>query len=104
MILHPGQPNKAYTALQLEEIGCGVVTTIRRRYAKVSTEQLTTIIVKNNKTVCYPFDLLTEKDQLKVSMYEAVNESETAKAIVKEFDEAYNKALELSPVDRKSVV
>lgn len=98
MILHPGQPNKAYTALQLEEIGCGVVTTIRRRYAKVSTEQLTTIIVKNNKTVCYPFDLLTEKDQLKVSMYEAVNESETAKAIVKEFDEAYNKALELSPV------
>lgn len=87
MIRHPGQPENAYTASQLAKAGCGVDTTIRRRYAKVSEDRLTTIIVNNNKTICFPFDLLTEQDQLKVSMYEAIHDRENTAQRIKILDE-----------------
>lgn len=87
MIRHPEQPDNTYTARQLEIIGCGTFSGIRRRYSNISNDQRISISVENNNTDGFPFDLLTESDQHKVSMYEAVNCKELEAARIKYLDE-----------------
>lgn len=76
MELHPGQPDNAYTAVQLELMGCGNDSSIRRRYfikqgGLFSDDQLIPFTVKNKATSLIPFDLLTSEDQDKVIYYRA---------------------------------
>lgn len=81
MNCYPGQPDKTYTAAQLEKMGCGTYSGIRRRYKELSKDQLYKIVVSNNRTDCYPFHLLTAKDQANVRKYEHEQDLATLKAI-----------------------
>jgi transposase InsO family protein len=70
---------RAYSVAQLEEIGCGIDTTVRRRYfpeqgGSLTVEQFIYIVVKNKPTRHIPFHLLTAKDQGKVSAWETKQE------------------------------
>ncbi|MBJ6800205.1 transposase domain-containing protein [Geomonas propionica] len=65
----PGRPTKAYSAKQLEVMGCGKDTTVRRRYSGIK-DQAEVRIVENNNTLFYPFRLLTKADQTTVNAYE----------------------------------
>lgn len=69
MTRHPGQPDNTYTASQLNEIGCGHDTSIRRRYSDLTSAQVSKITVSNKKTNCYPFHLLNPNDQTKVNTW-----------------------------------
>lgn len=84
---HSGQPDNTYTARQLEKIGCGTFSGIRRRYSNIPEEQRDKIIVENKSTDCFPVHLLTEQDQHKVAVYEAVNCKEHEAARIKHLDE-----------------
>lgn len=64
------QPVRAFSARQLQEIGCGDDATIRRRYAYLDHSQLVIHPFKNKKTRFYPFHLLTEEDQARVLEWE----------------------------------
>lgn len=70
------EPEKqAYSASQLENIGCGNVSTIRRRYfpeqgGMLIEEQFIYTVVKNKPTRHIPYQLLTLKDQAKVDAWE----------------------------------
>lgn len=99
----PGQ-KRAYSAANLTEIGCGSVTTIRRRYfpeqgGALREEQFSTIVVKNKPTRIIPFRLLTEEDQAKVRAYES-QQKETAKlAEIRKQHKEVMQALAELPID-----
>lgn len=81
MTRHPGQPDNTYTAAQLEIIGCGSYSGVCRRYKSIEEDLLHKIVVNGNSTRCYPFHLLTAKDQAKVRKYEFEQQLATVKAI-----------------------
>lgn len=68
MELHPGQPDNAFTAVQLESMGCGNDSSIRRRYfikqgGLYTDDLLISFTVKNKTTNLIPYDLLTSQDR-----------------------------------------
>lgn len=92
MTRHPGQLENTYTAKQLEIIKCCSESNARRRYFPeqggcLKSDDLIAFTVKNKKTRLIHFDLLTDQDQHKVAMYEAVNCKELEAARIKYLDE-----------------
>lgn len=76
MELHPGQPDNAFAVSQLQEIGCGYDTTLRRRYFKTqgglyTDDELIPFKVRNKQTYLIPYHLLTASDQDKVIEHDA---------------------------------
>ena len=61
---------RAYSAADLEIMGCGHSTKIRKRYSHLSEDQLFIQKVKNKNTRFIPIRLLTKADQSKVNTYE----------------------------------
>ncbi len=106
MTKKPGRPRRAYSAAELKKIGCGSDTTIRRRYACISRNELIYCVKSHNITACYPFHLLTKADQEKVDAYEeARREAAKLKRLrALQLEEQLSMAeLELSMEDREEI-
>lgn len=107
----PGQPIRAYSAAQLEVIGCGHNATIRRRYFPeqggfITADQFIIEVASNNKTRFIPFRLLTANDQAKVTAYKKQkNLTATLAELKKQHQEELQAAAEvpLSEEDRNDL-